>query len=337
MSKSTPLSRAWPLLLISFAVLCPPVGAQTTNTVFWSGYSLAVPIPAAPGDVINLFVAGVGSHLTGRVAASGVPLPTVLAAISVTFQQAIGPSGQPQAFPVPLLAVRPISTCLNGASSGQCGSYVAITLQIPVDLIVNTGSGPPNPARLVVSENGVAGGAIELAPRASVAHLLNLCDVQAASAIGCGSAPAITHGDGSLVSLVNPAKSGEELVMYLFGLGATTPSVATGQAAPNPPAVTMNQFQLSFDFRPNVVPSNQLIIPPVCQTTPICPQSQTIFSGLSPGFAGLYQVNFIVPSPPSGTPACNGSSVGTNLTVSLIGSTSFDGGGICVDTTSSSP
>lgn len=63
--------------------------AQTNNTIFGSGYSLPVPIPASPGDVINVFVQGVGSKLTQPVTASGTPLPTTLGGISVSLYQSI--------------------------------------------------------------------------------------------------------------------------------------------------------------------------------------------------------------------------------------------------------
>ncbi len=53
------------------------------------------------------------------------------------------------------------------------------------------------------------------------------------------------------------------------------------------------------------------------------------YAGLTPGFAGLYQVNFIVPPPPADIPACIGT-VQSNLTVSVGGQASFDGAGICV-------
>lgn len=310
--------------------------AQTSNTIFGSGYALPIPIPASPGDVINVFVQGVGSKLTQPVTASGMPLPTTLGGISVALYQAFGPSGRAPE-PVPLLIVRPISTCLYPIALAPCGSYVAITLQIPFDLTLTCCAQPPNRAFLVVSENNVAGGAVELGINSYLVHVLNFCDVQALSSIVCGGAPAITHADGNLVSLINPAKSGEELVMYLFGLGATTPAVPTGQSTPMPAPTTQSQFQLNFSYAPNAPPSKQIIVPPACETTPTCPQLQPIFSGLTPGFAGLYQVNFIVPSPPPGTAACNGAGIGSNLTVSVVGpgATSFDGGGICVDTTGS--
>ncbi|MDQ2944602.1 MAG: hypothetical protein M3Y27_01425 [Acidobacteriota bacterium] len=60
----------------------------------------------------------------------------------------------------------------------------------------------------------------------------------------------------------------------------------------------------------------------------------------TPGYAGLYQINFVVPAPPGGTLPCIGLdisqlSVGSNvvqsnLTVSFGGDYSFDGVGICV-------
>jgi uncharacterized protein (TIGR03437 family) len=54
-----------------------------------------------------------------------------------------------------------------------------------------------------------------------------------------------------------------------------------------------------------------------------------LYSALTPGFVGLYQINFTLPQPPVGTQACSGT-VHSNLTVSVGGQTSFDGAGICV-------
>ena len=148
----------------------------------------------------------------------------------------------------------------------------------------------------------------------------------------CAAAPpAVTHADGALVSTNAPAKPGEEVVMWAVGLGLTTPVVPTGWAAAQPAPVTQETFQLNFDYRSNAPPYR-----PVCATPAACLEAEPVFAGLSPGYAGLYQVNFIVPPPPAGTPPCDGSTITSNLTVSLLGSDSFDGARICVDPASGS-
>ena len=68
-----------------------PGFGQTSNYVFGADYSLPIPIKATPGQILNLFVQGVGAGLTQRLAASGYPLPKTLAGISVEMRQLIGP------------------------------------------------------------------------------------------------------------------------------------------------------------------------------------------------------------------------------------------------------
>jgi uncharacterized protein (TIGR03437 family) len=73
---------------------------------------------------------------------------------------------------------------------------------------------------------------------------------------------------------MNPASPGEILETYGFGLGATTPAVADGAAAPlNPPAIT------SF---------------PAVSIGPVF--ANVTFAGLVPGLVGVYQVNVVVPA-----------------------------------------
>jgi uncharacterized protein (TIGR03437 family) len=63
---------------------------------------------------------------------------------------------------------------------------------------------------------------------------------------------------------------------------------------------------------------------------------QPLYAGAAPGYVGLYQINFVVPPVPRGTPLCAGTVdpranvVYSNLTVSVGGRYSFDGAGICV-------
>ncbi len=87
--------------------------------------------------------------------------------------------------------------------------------------------------------------------------------------------------DGSLVSSASPAKPGEYLVMYLVGMGATNPSVASGASSPGPPGLA------SVVNQPTVTVGSEA--------------SSVYFAGLTPAFVGLYQIDFQVPpGAPSG-------------------------------------
>jgi uncharacterized protein (TIGR03437 family) len=66
------------------------------------------------------------------------------------------------------------------------------------------------------------------------------CTGPPASISQCAAA---SHPDGSPVSNDNPARAGEVLTFFLTGMGAVSPPVATGAAAPeNPPAVVLHPF-----------------------------------------------------------------------------------------------
>ncbi len=90
-----------------------------------------------------------------------------------------------------------------------------------------------------------------------------------------GTEAAVFHGNtGIAVDATHPATVGEVLVMYASGLGPTNPTVPAGSAAPaNPPATTVNQPTVTIGSA----------------------QASVQFSGLAPGFVGLYQVNFVLP------------------------------------------
>jgi len=99
----------------------------------------------------------------------------------------------------------------------------------------------------------------------------------------------VAHTDGTqaLADAAHPAAAGDVVVIYCTGLGEVTPAVSSGSPAP-------------FDhltFAKNPVNVNIGGI-----TTP------AQFAGLTPGFAGLYQVNVAIPS---------GVAPGTAVTLSL--------------------
>ena len=91
---------------------------------------------------------------------------------------------------------------------------------------------------------------------------------------GVGPAAA-QHADFTPVTPSNPAKVGETLVLYMTGLGAVSPAVEDGAAAAlKPLSLVVADIGVLVDG-----------------------QNATVtFKGLAPGFAGLYQVNFVVPS-----------------------------------------
>ncbi|OFV96445.1 MAG: hypothetical protein A3H28_01925 [Acidobacteria bacterium RIFCSPLOWO2_02_FULL_61_28] len=87
-----------------------------------------------------------------------------------------------------------------------------------------------------------------------------------------------------LAEAASPARAGDAVVIYCSGLGEVNPPVAAGAAAPaSPLSVTANPVSVTMGGR----------------------EAQVLFAGLSPGFAGLYQVNAVVPpgiSPGNETP-----------------------------------
>jgi uncharacterized protein (TIGR03437 family) len=84
---------------------------------------------------------------------------------------------------------------------------------------------------------------------------------------------AIVKSDGvTLAQPGTPAAIGETIVIYCTGLGAVTPAVTEGQ--PAPAATTVNPATVSIGGQ----------------------AAQVQYSGLAPGYAGLYQVNAVVPS-----------------------------------------
>ena len=93
-----------------------------------------------------------------------------------------------------------------------------------------------------------------------------------ASEDGRGAA-AVLHEDGATpVSASNAARRGEIVVLYATGLGAVTPTLATGE--PSTGNETVTPALVTIDDLP----------------------AEVVFSGAAPGFVGLYQINVRIPS-----------------------------------------
>lgn len=121
--------------------------------------------------------------------------------------------------------------------------------------------------QIVLDVNGTRSNTVEL-PLAPTAP-----GVAAAAQNGLGPA-AVTHADGSVVDSSNPAHRGETITIYCAGLGAVLPAVNEGTAAPSQPLAQVTQ------------PIGVFISGS---------QANVQFQGLTPGYAGLYQINAVVP------------------------------------------
>lgn len=88
---------------------------------------------------------------------------------------------------------------------------------------------------------------------------------------GAGSG-AILHANFSLVNSGSPARPGETVLIYCTGLGATTPAVKTGAAGNGESTVNLPTASIGGQ------------------------NARVDFSGAAPGFAGLYQINAVVPT-----------------------------------------
>jgi uncharacterized protein (TIGR03437 family) len=98
----------------------------------------------------------------------------------------------------------------------------------------------------------------------------------------------------NLITAANPAKRGQSVQLYMSGLGPLNNQPASGDPAPSDPSKLATT-----------------------KTTPVVTiggqPAQVVFSGLAPTFAGLYQINAVVPA---------GITAGTaNITVSIGGKT----------------
>src|SRR5712691_9051622 len=294
------------LLFVMAAILgTTPLYAQAT--VMGAGYSAPYPIRVAPGQLVTVFVNGIGARLTSRVSATSLPLPYTLAGISVTIDELINPPSLNRK--VPILAVGPTDPTFPGTPPSTA---VAVSVQIPFGLRTTSFLAPdiPPPAALTVYENEMPVAKIAIAPVPDQIHIATTCDSNLTTPVpGARCRPVIAHGDGSLVSPDHPAHPGELLVLYAFGLGGAPLGVSAGDASPPAAQPLFPSSFLNLESAFLNWPSDRRTVKPE-------------FIGLSPGFAGLYQINFFVPRPPFATSTFDSPTGRVSVTVG--GQTSAD-------------
>jgi uncharacterized protein (TIGR03437 family) len=309
--------------LILCSLSCP---AQLLVNV---GYESPQTLRIAPGQVTTFFLSGVSTILppeNASLRATQVPLPLSLAGFSATVSQVL-PSGAVVTKPLPFLAVSQVNNCSGTSPSKEC-VITELTVQIPVDLWVDWGSSGALGATttVAVASAGTVSRSFNVALLPQNFHIVTTCDtglpnpVQAFFPVACSYA--VTHPSGELVTQLNPAKPGEELVMYAFGLGGTKPAVPAGSPAPNPAALAVGNFSVAFAYTgaPALAPQTGSVLVP-----------NPTFVGLAPGQVGLYQVNFTLPPPNGPISGCDhAGDANLRIVLSSDQSPSFDTARICV-------
>ncbi|MGO9228193.1 MAG: Ig-like domain repeat protein [Bryobacteraceae bacterium] len=276
MLSSTGQPVAGDTVEVSFTTGEPPVTLSGTSNGTYAG----VWTPTQPGPVSLLFLSSSApaAIVTGTVIdpGNGQPAMSAIGAVSgASFVSGmpLAPGSIASIFGVNLAAQTALApglpqlTPLGGATLTINGVAAPLFAATPgqLNLFVPWELEPQTTATMVLS---TAGGVAALADVPVAPQSPGVFQIDAA-----GDAAAV-HLNGALVSVTAPADTGELLEIFATGLCPVAAPPADGTAAPSSP-------------------------PLVCQTTPQVTigdvPAQVLFAGLAPGFAGLYQLNVVVP------------------------------------------
>lgn len=255
------------LLALAIGATVPALTwSQVGNIVVTNAASFQIGLPSL-GSIGTIFCTGL--DLQGTVVAPGFPLPMILSGVAVTIDDAAAP----------LLAV------------ADRGSYQQINFQVPID------ASTVATVRVVINQNSTQGSVMAPTSLSSPGEFFRAGNPQFG---------VFQHtSDYSLVTPDNPGVPGEILVGYATGLPPTVPRVPLGQPAPLSPLSYVPQ--LAYGVIGNTEDETGLSINGTLffdsslmgDTTGELPIP---FIGLTPGAAGLYQINFALPV---GTPSGN--------------------------------
>ena len=141
--------------------------------------------------------------------------------------------------------------------------YVSPT-QVNVLAPVSLAAGP---ATIQLINDGLAGPAIQIRLDPVAPALFELS----------GTVVLAAHLDGTVVSAEAPAQRGEVVVVYATGLGPTTPAAIPNQLPDGAaPLAHLADFQVWLNGA-------------------LVPATQVLYAGISPPYAGLFQINLRIP------------------------------------------
>jgi len=266
LSAPPPSGTRVPIAAFHYSVAQAPVISDNGQRVAF----LIGPASNASGAVYQVSVDGTGLHAVyapraisprGVVAAAGFGVPPSPGALVSVY--GINFSGDS----ITGASVFPLRITLGGATvswDGKVSPMLSVSpWQINVQLPQETPVGSAN--FQILFDNGFITPAEVVAVEATGPAVF-LTDTQQAAVLHAGTS--------TLADDAHPAKAGEILEMFGTGLGVTDPAVPAGQPAPA-----------------NVLARAKVI--PVVSINNV--DAQVLFAGLAPGFAGVYQVNFVVP------------------------------------------
>jgi uncharacterized protein (TIGR03437 family) len=132
------------------------------------------------------------------------------------------------------------------------------------------------PAVVQLVNDGLAGPPVNITLSATAPALF-----ESSSQSGLQSSAQVviaTHGNGPLVTAASPAQPGEVVVLYAAGLGPTAPPGIPNQLATQAaPLADLANFQVLLNG------------------TAVDPH-RILYAGVTPGFAGLFQINLQLPA-----------------------------------------
>lgn len=199
----------------TITVVAEAVGQSVSFTVISIGRAPMAPVAGfvngasfrpgwVPGSLGSIFGTGLMEGINGVVAADRAPFPTTLRGIKITVEGSDAPL---------------ISLVSQGGQD-------QINLQVPAGI-------PTTGTVTVVIENNGSRATIAGVPVRSI--FPGIFEFE----LGGTKYAAALHADFSVVTPQNPARIGEIILLFLTGMGPTSPPLATNVAGPVPLAITL--------------------------------------------------------------------------------------------------
>jgi uncharacterized protein (TIGR03437 family) len=231
----------------------------------------------------NLYVGDIGNNRVRKISGAAAGIGPIITSAGVTnaasFQTGVAPGGIITIFGSNLgAAPGQVITAPGAPWPAQLGG-TSVTMNgttAPVYRVLNLNGQEQLSVLAPFSISGLNSVVVQVViPSLGSAVQVPVLGAQPGIFILDGASSGATHADGSIAGAANPATRGEALVLYLTGLGPVD----------NPPASGASASLTTL--------AHTLITP---QVTIGGFDAVVAFSGLTPGFIGLYQINVTVPA-----------------------------------------